>query len=204
MRYLKTIGMLAVAATALMALASSASAGSFSIEKNGPAWTGEIHATAGETTFHGVVTITCLSSTTAGSVVQHGSGVTGKVSISTWTFSECGPIHPTVFSSGSLEVHTHPADAAGGTYGIVTSSGLTLTFQVTSLGLTCGYRTENTEIGTLTTSTHRQVTGDTQTTPQIHVDSVALPRHSGSVFCGSSAEWTGTYTITTPDYLDYT
>lgn len=211
MRYVKMCGLLAMAAAVLMAFAGSASAGIFTTEKDGPAWTGAVHATAGETTLHGAATITCNSSTVQGEITQHGSEVTGKGSITGLTFSECNA-HVTVKKAGTLEIHTHSADPSGGTYGIATSSGAEVSIQITSLGLTCVYTTNNTEVGTVTTSTHQFLTHlmatetkepDIAITATIHINSAKIPRTEGSIFCGSSGVWTGTYQITTPDYLDY-
>ena len=200
MKYLKMFSMLIVAASAVMAFAGTASAGTFTSPK-GTTYTGQFHAVAGEMTTHGVATVTCQSSTIQGTITSHGSSVTGLAHINTLTFSSCGT-HKTVETAGTLEFHTHPGDSNGGAYAIVTSSGMTVNINLTQLGITCGLRTESTEIGTMTNSTHRQVTGEAQTTATIHIDAL-IPRHSGSFFCGSSIEWTGTYEITTPDYLDY-
>ena len=201
MKYVKMLGLLALAAAATMAFASSASAGIFNIEKNGPAWTGEIHATAGEITLHGAAaTITCASSTISGTVTQHGAGVTGKGNVTSLLFNGCGfPVH--VKKTGTLEFHTHPGDSGGTTYGLLTSSGAEI--EMTVGGGSCIYTTNNTEIGTVTNSTHQEVTGAAKTA-LIHVDS-EIPRTGGSLgfFCGASGELTATYTITTPDYLDY-
>jgi hypothetical protein len=188
MKYVKMIGLLAVAATALMAFASTASATTLTSPK-GTTYTGEIHAIAGETTLHGVKTITCTSSTASGNVETHGTSSTVEGNIGTLTFSGCGTDDVTVEINGKLIVHTDPNNSMDGT---VTSDGATILIHVTSLGLTCGYKTEATHIGTLTSSE------TTNGTPVLMIDSSAIPRHSGSFFCGSSGEWTGEYSVTTP------
>jgi hypothetical protein len=113
-----------------------------------------------------------------------------------------------------LEAHTDSTDPSGGTFAILTSSGAEVTIVDTAFGVTCVFTTSNTEVGTVTNSTHLQKTHEhatatdpkapaTATTATIHVDTSKIPRTGGSIFCGSSGEWTGTYTVNTPDYLDY-
>ncbi|HMI80340.1 MAG TPA: hypothetical protein VK480_01000 [Solirubrobacterales bacterium] len=213
MKYIKVLSLMAVAAAAMMALAATASAGTFASPKGTP-YTGKVHAIAnpGETTLHGVVTITCKSSTVEGEITTHSHTTTGSGHVSKLLFNECGENHVTVEEAGTLEAHTHSADATGETYAILTSSGAKVSIQVTSLGITCVFTTSNTEVGTVTNSTHQEKTHAHATstglasipkTAVIHVDSSKIPRTGGSFFCGSSGEWTGTYEVTTPDYLDY-
>jgi hypothetical protein len=188
MKYVKILGPLAVAATALMAFASTASATTLTSPK-GTTYTGEFHATAGALTLHGVKTLTCESSTMSGKVETHGSSSTVEGTINTLTLSECGTDDATIELKGKLIAHTSPNNVTEGT---VTSDGATILFHVTSLGITCGYKTEETDLGTLTTSA---ASGETAV---LMIDAAAIPRHSGSFFCGSSSEWTGQYSVTTP------
>lgn len=195
MKYVKMLGLLAVAAAALMAFTGTASATTATSPK-GTVYTGTYRAEAeGETTLHGPATITCNKSTVEGKVEQHGSGVTTTGKVSSLTFTECGANHVTVLKTGTLEAHaTVSGDNADGT---LTSSGGELSLQITSLGITCVYSTANTDIGTgtLTSST---TTGGNAT---IDVASAAIPRTGGSIFCGSSGIWTGSYKVTTPSTL---
>ncbi len=190
MKYVKTLGLLAVAATALMAFAASASATTVTSS------TGEtptFHATIGQTTFHGIATITCASGALSGSISSHGSGVTASGSISTLTYSECGPVHVTVLTNGTgangtgtLEVHATMSTGNGA----FTGNGTRITVQVTSLGVSCILETQNTTLGT--------VTGGENAI--LHLESANIPRVSGDsgIFCGSNFIVTGSYTFTHP------
>ena len=201
MRYVKIVGLLVVVTAALMAFAGSASAGTFTYPKH-IAYTEDVHAVAGEDTLHGSATITCKSSTIDGNVASHGNEVTGKISVKTLTFAECGTNDVTVLKGGTLEAHTHPGNENFETYAILTSTGAEVSVQITSLGVTCIYTTSNTQIGTVTESTHEIITEAKTVGAKIHL-SAKIPRTGGSCFCGSSGEWTGQYEITTPFYLDY-
>jgi hypothetical protein len=109
----------------------------------------------------------------------------------------------TVQANGSLEIHsvkkgvephetclTSENDTCQAT---VTSTGTKLTM-ATSVG-TCTYTTNATSIGTLTT------TAQTGKTATLDIVSSPIPRTEGNFLCGSSATWTGNYTVTTPDNL---
>lgn len=174
-------GLIAVALTAFPGSASATYVGSTA------GWTPTIHASSeGATTLHGVVDITCSESTVEGAVESHGAGVTVSGNISNLTFSKCVNNHVTVLKAGSLEIHT-----AGGVNGTVTSSGTEISVQVTSLGITCVFTTNGTHAGTLT--------GGAPAT--LHIDSASITRTGGSIFCGSSAEWTGSYIVDSPSGL---
>ena len=196
MKYVKVLGLLAVAAAALMAFVATASATTATSPK-GTVYTGALKGeTEGATTLHGVVDITCNQAAVEGKVEQHGSGTTAAGNISSLTFSECGSNHVTVKTAGSLEAH---ATAVKGedSDGTLTSTGAEVSIQITSLSITCVYTTNNSDIGTgtLTSST---TTGGNAT---IDVESTAIPRTGGSFFCGSSAEWTGSIRVVTPSTL---
>ena len=98
MRYVKMLGLLAVAAAALMAFAGSASANTVTSNEGA---TPTIKATAGETTLHGVATITCQKSSVEGPVETHGAGVTVKGPIKSLKFETCGTNHVTVLTNGT-------------------------------------------------------------------------------------------------------
>jgi hypothetical protein len=192
MKHLKLFGLLVVAATAMMAFAANASANTVTdASGNG---TPNIHSVSEEDAVDAVpgtnhvllhtdiVDIKC-ESTVEGDVTTHGSGVTTSGAIDVLTFEPCTDnwvVH--VVSKGTLEIHTTSTTGHG--TGTLTSSGATVV--ATRFGVSCGYRTENTHIGT--------VTGGSPAT--LHIEA-SIPRHSGSFLCGgSNANWTGSYVTT--------
>jgi hypothetical protein len=218
MKYAKMLGLMAVAAAALMAFAASASATSLT-SPTGTTYTGTITAVnEGNVSLDGsFVTVTCAASHVEGKVEQHGAGVTVKGNISTLTFGSCNfPV--TVNAAGSLEVHavtekvnTPPAHNTIETCstlnkiectGTLTSSGAKVTI-ATSVG-NCVFTTNATDIGTLTPTNHTgghatlDIGAPNDTTGRI-------PRTEGNFLCGSSGQWTGKYTVTTPStlYVDH-
>ena len=183
MKYVKMLGLLAVAAAALMAFAGTASA--TTLTSSGSTYTSSIVAESeGKTSLDGTfTTVTCEESVVKGSVENHGSGVTAGGNISSLTFSKCNfPV--SVKKAGSLEVH-----ATSGGNGTLTSSGAEITIE-TSIA-NCIFTTSSTDIGTLT--------GGTPAT--LDIASSAIPRTGHSVFCGGSGTWTGSYKVTTPGNL---
>jgi hypothetical protein len=204
MRYIKTLGLLAVAAAALMAFAGTASATSLT-SPAGTTYTSTISATSTNSTLHGsFITVTCKHSAVTGKVESHGAAVTAGGKISSLTFSECNyPV--TVSKPGSLEIHTeyelvkthengtktYAQKATSNGNGTLTSTGAEIKIH-TSVG-ECIFTTSATDIGLLTGSTTKNAVLD--------IDSSAIPRTGGSFFCGSSGEWTGNYTVTTPSTL---
>jgi len=197
MKYVKMLGLLAVAAAAMMAFAGSASATTLT-SPAGTHFAGTIEATSeGETTLHGVATITCHHSRVFGHVTDGGGDEkTVKGNITELTFTNCTNGHVTVANAGTLELHTDPEGQAANGNGILTSTGAEVSIQITSLGITCVFTTNNTEVGTVTGSKN------TKGTATMDIDSVKIPRTGGSFFCGSSGEWTGSYKVESPDYLD--
>jgi hypothetical protein len=150
-------------------------------------YTSTIKAEAeGSTTIHGPEAITCKKSAFEGKIEQHGSSPAGG-KLSSLSFSECGTNDVTVVKPGSLEIR-----ATSGGNGTVISTGAEISVNMTSLGITCVYTTNNTDIGTFTGSTSTNATVDlTQ----------GLPRTGGSYLCGYGAAWTGSYKFTTPSNL---
>ena len=194
MKHLKMLGLLAVAAAALTAFAGTASATTATSPK-GTLYTGTYRAEAeGKTSLEGpFTTVTCGQSVVEGKVEQHGSGVTTGGKISLLTFTECNfPV--TVLKAGSLEAHTTAVKGTDAD-GTVTSSGAEITIQ-TSIA-NCLYTTNNSDIGTgsLTSTT---TTGGNAT---LDIGSASIPRTGHSIFCGSSATWTGSYKVVTPSTL---
>lgn len=191
MRYIKMVGLTTMAAIAAMALATSASATILTSPGETP-YTGQFAAQAGEITLHGVATYTCNKSHATGEVEQHGSSVTARGKLTTWTLSECNG-HVAIKKLGTVEIHTEKEGSNGN--GTVTVSGTEVESVSTSMGITCIFTTENTFLGTLTGS---NTTGGTAV---LMIESAAIPRTGGSIFCGSTGELTGSYTVTTPDAL---
>jgi hypothetical protein len=179
MKYVKMLGLLAVAAAAMMAFAGVASATTIT-SPAGTLYTGNIAAEAGTTELHGpFTTVKCTSSKVAGKVESHGANVTAGGKISSLSFSGCNyPVK--VLKTGSLEIHSN---------GTLTSSGAEITIE-TSIA-NCLFTTSSTDIGTLTSGTPAK----------LDIDSAGIPRTGHSFFCGSSGEWTGSYTVTTPGTL---
>lgn len=192
---LKLTGLILATATVLLACAVNASADT-STSPAGTAYTGKVHATSeGHVVIDNPIAKIECASTLESEVKAHGYGEDLVLPLSSLTFTGCtNNWTASVQSTGTLEVHP----IAGTRNGTVTWSGATITFTFTSGGstLNCRYKSENTQIGTLTGS---QATGGTAT-----IDlSGALPFHSGSIFCGSGATTlTGSYSVGTPDYLD--
>ena len=193
MKYVKMLGLLAVAVSALMAFAATASATTLT-SPTGTTYTGTIKSESeGATTLHGsFVDVSCGKSQVEGKVETHGTGVTAGGKISKLTFEECN-FKTTVLKAGSLEVHAVTCDANNECTGTLTSSGAEITI-ATSIA-NCIFTTSNTHIGTLTP------TNDTGGHATLDIDSSAIPRTGHSIFCGSSGEWTGSYTVTSPSTL---
>lgn len=208
MKYVKMLGLLAIAAAAMMAVPGIASATILTSPVNVKLENGEkIHAVSeGSTTLDGPVAITCKKSTVQGKITTSGGvATTVKGPIEELTFEECGTNDVKVVQKGELIVHTEYTKEANGEElekttntgnGTLTSNGAEVTIEVTSLGISCIYTTSNTPIGILTGSKN---TGGTAT---LDINSSAIPRTGHSVFCGGSAKWTGSYEVKIPDYLD--
>lgn len=189
MKYVKKLGLLVAAAAALMAFAGSAAA-TVITSPSGTTYTSAIKAhSEGYWTLHNAVgTIFCVS-TFEGKVERHtGSGATtagGKISKLTFTGCTNGEVHPNI-EGGEFEIHK----LAGGN-GTFTSTGAR--FTTTQFGFECGYTTANTTLGVITAGEHGT----------LDITNNALQRTHGSFFCGSSANLTGAYKITTPTNISF-
>lgn len=194
MKYVKMLGLLALAASALMAFAATASAVTLT-SPTGTVYTSTITAESEGTAteLHGsFITVSCKKSHVEGKVEQHGSGVTAKGNISTLSFSECNfPVK--VLKAGSLEVHAISCNVNNECTGTVTSSEAEVTIE-TSIA-NCLFTTKATDVGTLTP------TNDTGGHATLDINSAGIPRTGHSIFCGSAGTWTGSYTVTTPSTL---
>ena len=186
MKYVRTLGLLAVAAAALMAFAATASA--TTVTSGNETWDSEISATAeGHVVLDNPIAKIECASAVQGAVETHGDGVTAGGNISALSFFNCtNSWHVTVVNKGSLEIH----HISGSNDGTLTSSGATV--ESTRFGVTCRYATSNTDIGRVTAGEHGTLD-----------ISAAIPFHSGSGLCGSGATtWTGSYSVTTPTNLE--
>lgn len=188
MKHLKTLWLAAIVLTAAMIFASTALATVVTSPK-GTLYTSTLKGTSeGTVTFHGPVDITCEAAL-EGIINSHGTSVTAEGQPTNWEYIKCGTniIHSNEL--GSIAIHS-----VGKGEGTITSSGTRGTATITSLGLTCVYTTSSTDLGVVTDSS---ITGGTAT---IHLEG-SIPRTGGSIFCGSSAEMTGSATVTTPDAI---
>jgi hypothetical protein len=198
MKYAKMLGLLAMAAAALMAFSASASAAT---TLTSPAGTtlgkgAKITAVSIEGAIKGTkqvvltgplgINVQCESHVEGEITGQNAAGTTeGKITSLKFTPCANGNVVD-VKTLGTLEVHTETGTANGN--GTITASGVTVEVTNTPVG-TCSYQTgSNLDIGQLTGS---------DTDPIFDI-SAAIPRHAGSSFCGSSGTWEGKYTVTVP------
>jgi len=192
MKYVKMLGLAAVAAMALMAFAGTASATVLTSPSGTalPAGT-EIVASAESSLLlrAGFANITCTESNVVGKTENAGgAGETVRGPIGTLTFSSCNAtVH--VLKKGSLEVHA----VGSGPNGTLISTGAEAT--VSTAGISCTYGTLNTHIGTLTGSS---TTGGDAT---LHIEA-KLNKTAGGFLCASPAAWEGNYIVTSPTPLD--
>ncbi|HEU4739665.1 MAG TPA: hypothetical protein VFS54_11395 [Solirubrobacterales bacterium] len=188
MKYVKILGLLAVAAAALMAFAGTAMATSVTTTTGGAAATPTIHAVneGGHVVLaNSIANIECAS-TSEGKVETHGAGVPASGKLSSLSFTGCtNSWHVTVTAPGTLSVTW-----SSGHNGTAVSNEAKVT--TTRLGVTCNYETKNTAIGT--------VTGGATATLDI---SASIPIAAGSSgLCGSgNAKWSGSYVTTSALYV---
>jgi hypothetical protein len=186
MKFTKILGVVAVAALALMAFASTASA--TTLETNGVKQSGSVTL---EATLKGSATLsstagafanTCNASTVKGATSTT-TGATVSGNISALSFTSCTHEKVKVNSMGSLSVER----IGETTNGTVRSNGASVTVPVTVFGsiveVTC--TTSNTDIGTLT--------GTASGTSSTHITINAILSCSGLL---PTAKWIGTYVIT--------
>lgn len=190
----KMLGLLVVAAAAVLAFASTASATTVtSSEGETPAF--ESANESGHVSFHGSngTTIECASQL-QGSVENHGASRTAEAKITLLSFSSCtngSVIH--VKAKGWLIIH-----GVGAGSGTVTWSGAEWEeTRNTIFGtISCVFQTKDTDLGTLT--------GSSTTGGKATLDvSAMIPRTGGSSVCGSSSTFTGAYAFTAPASLNF-
>lgn len=202
MKYLKMLGLVAVAAMALTALLGTGSASATVLCKTyvTPCPTGwdygagtEIHATtaAGTTvevrTTSGTVLKTCKSSTIKGKTTNTGSATeTVLGNIEEMTFTECTR-SVAVLALGTFEIHY----VGPKTKGVLTSKGAKITTN-TIFG-SCTYGTgSGTQLGVLES--------DEVTEAELNLEAV-LTKEEGSGLCPADAVWLAKYKITSPKPL---
>lgn len=200
MKYMKMLGLLALAMTALMAFANSASATRLTDNNGGVLGNGTVITAVNENghvslTGAAGIAVEC-SSHIEGVVTKEGGPGTGDTvegHISKLSFFNCTNgyvVH--VEKLGTLVAHTEGATSNNN--GTITSTGTTVTVTNTPVG-SCGYLTNNTDIGVLTGSKN------TAGTATFDINA-SIPRHAGSFFCGSSGIWEGNYLVEVPDRLN--
>ena len=195
MRYIKMLGLAAVAAAALMAFVGAGTASATELyDTSGTLGVGTtIHADLEEGTEAileaGFGNINCDASTVHGTISVAGSSTTttsGPITKGGLTFGNCTGDTVTVLKEGSLEIH----HIAGTTDGTLTSSGAEVTVVNHDTGGThCIYKTDNTDIGRLTSGK--------STTATLHADA-KLIRVPTSFLCASEATRKASYVVTTP------
>jgi hypothetical protein len=185
MKLIKTLGIAAVAALALMAFASTASA--TTLETNGVTQAGPIELRGSLKTSSllkdtsGVFANTCLGSTFIGKDSTSATGVAVSGPLSTLSFTSCTHSPVTVDAAGTLSIERIGTT----TNGTVRSSGAKVTVPVTVIGVvvTATCTTDNTDLGTLTGVASGAATIDI----------------NAEINCGSvlpSAHWEATYVTT--------
>jgi hypothetical protein len=204
MKYVKMLGLAAVAAAALMAFVGASTASATVLCKTkvnakgncpkGWGYEGEIHAVSEieKPTLTGeLMNVECKESTVSGNATE-GTAVSTETpngAIAVLSFSTCN-CEVIVVEKGTLEVHAKD-DLGNGT---VTSTGARITINCTTIfgKVHCEYKTNATDIGTLTGSS---TTGETAT-----IDITAeIPIIKTDSLCGNLAVWHAKYKITTPD-----
>lgn len=219
MKYLKMLGLAAVAAAALMAFVGAGTASATQLTCTQPAGTKiicpqgtNIHAVNEETVIlHPPIgKIECTKSTVEGDLDNVGSSTTTAGGlIDALTFEGCNAEEVKVEAKGSLEIHTEYEEitdkdgtktkiqkAVSTNNGTLTSTGAKVT--VTFAGFHCIFTTNETDLGTLTGSSS---TASKTATLDIIAE---IPRTGGTsgIFCGTKAKWTGSYTVTDPHWVD--
>jgi hypothetical protein len=216
MKHLKALGLAAIAAGALMAFVGAGTASATELTCTEPAGVvvmckapTHIHAEVeGKVLLHPPIgDIECTEGTFTGRASTGSSTETVKsvnaegkeAEIETLTFGKCNA-EVVVLKKGSLEIHT--TEEKFNHDGTLTSTGAEVT--VTFSGFHCIFSTKNTDIGWLTGSTTAAALRKEETgTPTLDIKA-KIPRTGGrsGAFCGTEAEWTGNYKITTPDWMD--
>jgi hypothetical protein len=187
MKYMKMLGLAAVAAMALMAFGAG-TASATTLFKNSAKTE---HYAAGTTIQASQVGTGYLKDTSGNTIVSCSSGaITGKTSNTTGALIE-GPISTLDFTSCTSEVHTVKTGSLTiNEKGVVTSAGSEV--RITVFGTSCYYGTgAGTSLGTL-------VSGAPAT---LKVNSVVNEQEPKSFLCPDDARWEATFTVTSPTSL---
>jgi len=194
MKHLKTLGLATVAAMAAMAFVGATSASAGHLCTGTPASHCGTPMVAGETfdmsietsslmkTTGGTTVATCSTGSLGGQLANTGSTTeTVKETLTAVTWGGCTTTVDTL-STGTLEFH----HIAGTDNATVTSSGLEVTIQF--LGVSCLFKTNNTDIGVLT--------GGNPATTDING---TIPATSpGGFLCPPHIVWSGAYEVGWP------
>jgi len=202
MKYVKMLGLAAVAAAALMAFVGAGTASATTLTGVGgaklPSGT-TIHA-VGE----GTLTLTTafknieckeeegLVPTVQGKTTNEtGASVSGNVEILNWGKCNC---EVKTLAKGTLSITVSGA----GPNGTLSSNGAEVTSQCSTVfgNVHCIYKTSNTSLGTLTGST------TTKSTATMDISSANIPRLSTDPLCAEKANWDANYKVTNPDTLN--
>jgi hypothetical protein len=199
MKYLKILGLAAIAAAALMAFAGSASATELTSPAGTMVTTGTTISSSseGEAVLDSLVgEIKCASTVEGTTSNTGGTGESVEGSISTLDFTGCTDGADVTVVSG--RTGTLKITSAGGGTGTLESTGAEVTVEV--FGAHCIFKTSSTVLGTVTSSTEPKAGEFTDATLDI---SARIPRSGGrsGALCGSTAPWTGSYKVTSPTPL---
>lgn len=195
MKYVKMLGLAAVAAAALMAFVGASTASATTLTNGSTAMVvgDEIHANASgtatlTTTFKN---IECKESTVAGTISNaggEGKAVSGNVSSLTWGNCNC---EVKTLSGGSLSI-----SSTGSNTGAVTSSNAEVTAQCNGTifgNVHCIYSTgAGTSLGTLNGGKGAK----------LEVKENNIPRLATSAICAEKAHWDATYVVDVPSTLN--
>jgi hypothetical protein len=208
MKYVKTLGVAAVAAAALMAFVGASNASATVFCKTPPTTGGgsttgttcpEGWAYPAGTRNHevnvgkvllktGFKNIECEGSTIRGEIQNEGSATeTPKGPVEKLTFENCN-CTVTVIQNGTQEFHWVPD-----TFNVtITSNGSQVTASCSTIFGTvhCIYVTENTDLGEITGS-------ESGAAAVVHIHAV-IPRQSTNGLCDEESVWEGTYKVEEP------
>jgi len=188
MKYLKLLGLAAVAATALIAFVGAGTASAVTLcttdepgttTCTGSAWkvthieasqigSGVLEDTSGNT----LITCTTSSMTAGPMSTGGGAGTPSTGSVTALSFSNCNST-PVVLKKGTLSVNSSRQFISNG--GEITAS---------LFGVSCNYATSNTVLGT-----------GVQGSDTLTINAV-IKRSAGGFLCPETTKWTATFTIT--------
>lgn len=191
MRYFKMLGLLAATVTAMMGIAGTSWA-TVVTAPSGTTYTGPVEfESEGSVTLDGPTAVTCASSSLELAISSHGSGVTASGSLNSLQFSNCDE-HVKVVKVGFAEIHS--GSEGNGTFALK-NSDITVEYTTIFGNLHCVYEADS-------SVTRGPLSAAPSSTGHASLSmSAPLELLSGSILCGSSAEWTGKYKVTTPTGL---